>query len=86
MKFVIAGDYAEYYDFLRRKSLPRSTTLYIFISDPLRLYNLTDIQVTCVGRFWKSPVYRFHYKDRVMKKIVFIDEHGKEVTTQHYWN
>lgn len=77
MKFVIAGDYAEYYDFLRRKHFPSFTTEYIFISDPMRLYGRGDIRIISVGRYWKSPVYQHHSSN---KQITFVDEEGKQIS------
>ncbi len=79
MQFVIAGDYTEYHEFLRQKNVLRSTTRYIFISDPMRLYGLTDVHVLCVGHYWQSPVYQFHHKSTTIR---FVDESGREVTTQ----
>ncbi len=55
--FVIAGDYHEYFAFLKREGLQRTTPKYIFISDPTRLYGIRDCTVLCVGRYWLSPVY-----------------------------
>ena len=80
MQFVIAGSYAEYHEFLRRKNLPRYISAnYIFISDPMRLYGMTDAQVLSVGQYWKSPVYTFHNRDRIERNIRFVNESGKEV-------
>ncbi len=79
MQFVIAGSYAEYHEFLKRKNLLRSTTRYIFISDPMRLHGLSNVEVLSVGHYRQSPVYTFNYRNRMARNIRFVDESGAEV-------
>ncbi len=78
MQFVIAGSYAEYNDFIRRKQLPQSVTInYIFISDPMRLYGRKDVTVLSVGHYQESPVYQHH---ALSNHVTFIGEDGKPIT------
>ncbi len=80
MQFVIAGNYAEYkYNFANKSPLD-PTVSYIFISDPMRLYGMRDVKVICIGHYWKSPVYKFHFPHRLTKNIRFVNEVGKEVS------
>jgi hypothetical protein len=80
--YVIAGDLHEFYDFLRKKSLPRTTREYVFFSDPTHLYSLINVRILCVGEYRKSPVYTFEHldrHDRTLRGIKFVDETGQIV-------
>ena len=79
MQCVIAGNYHEYFSFLERQGLRRSNGIYIFISDPTRLYGMRDATIICVGKYWLSPICHFLYLEETMKErnIQFVDESGK---------
>lgn len=82
MQVVIAGSYHEYFIFLKEKGLPRTTTHYLFISDPTRLYGLEHITIVCVGDYQRSPVWTFTYRRKVTRErdLRFIDEVGTLVS------
>jgi hypothetical protein len=80
--FVIAGSYHEFFAFLTKKGLPRTTREYVFFSDPTHLYSLLNVQILCVGTYQESPVYTFQYLDRydqTLRGIKFVDETGQTV-------
>jgi hypothetical protein len=80
--FVIAGDYYEYFSFLKKKGYPRNTSEYVFFSDPTHLLSLHDVKILCVGEYEKSPVYNFNYlllHQKQSRNIRFVNELGDEV-------
>jgi hypothetical protein len=79
--FTIAGSYHEFFAFLGKKSLPRDTREYTFFSDPTHLRSLNDVEILCVGEYWKSPVYEYRYRNyqAQSKNIKFVNEHGAAV-------
>ena len=58
---VIAGNYGQYEDYIKKHQLDPRTHLYIGREE--QLFGLHGVKVLKVGEYWKSPVFR---SDRLM--------------------
>ena len=65
MKFVVAGNFQEYTDYINRKEYnPRE---YVYVSDPMQLRGRTEIEGFYIGSYESRPDI-----DQIKETIAFI--------------